>query len=211
MKQKIDAIFKILSSANSAPTTELQYKNEFTLLVAVILSAQATDKSVNLATKELFEKYDTPSKMLELGEDNLKYYIKSIGLFNVKAKNIIETCKIIKYTNKVPDKLEDLLALPGVGRKTANVILNNLYKHPVIAVDTHVFRTAKRLGIAKSKNVKGVEEELQKNIPEIYLKDAHNLLVLHGRYICKAIKPLCEKCIINKFCDYYTQKREEKC
>jgi len=208
MKSKILNIFKNLSEIYPNPKTELEYKCEFTLLIAVILSAQSTDKAVNLATKLLFAEFGTPDKILNLGEENLKKYIKSIGLYNSKAKNIIETCKILslKYNGHIPSTLEGLIELPGVGRKTAKVILNNIYKQKVIAVDTHVFRTAKRLGIAEGKSPLEVEEELEKNIPDIFLIDAHNLLVLHGRYICKAIKPLCESCVLKNFCNYFKEK-----
>ncbi|MFY9590329.1 endonuclease III [Rickettsia endosymbiont of Halotydeus destructor] len=201
----VDKIFQILSDNNENPKTELEYKNEFTLLVAVILSAQATDISVNLATKSLFEIYDTPEKILQLGEERLKQYIKSIGLFNTKAKNIISLCRILidNYNSRVPNNFEELIKLPGVGRKTANVILNCLFQQPTIAVDTHVFRVARRLGLAKSESPEKVEAELLQIISKKWLNHAHHWLILHGRYICKARKPDCAICPLTEYCEYY--------
>lgn len=200
--QAVDKIFNLFSIANPLPTTELIYSNNFTLLVAVILSAQATDVSVNKATKELFTNYDTAEKMLKLGEEGLKYYIKSIGLFNSKAKNIIATSKILleQYQGIVPSTFEELVKLPGVGRKTANVILSTAFDQDVIAVDTHVFRVSKRLGLAVSTTTEAVEAELMQNIPAKWIKHAHHWLILHGRYICKAQKPACNKCPVREYC-----------
>ncbi|WP_341788484.1 MULTISPECIES: endonuclease III [unclassified Rickettsia] len=201
----VNKIFEVFSKNNKNPKTELVYKNDFTLLVAVILSAQATDVSVNLATKSLFETYDTPEKILGLGEEGLKKYIKSIGLFNSKAKNIIALCQILisNYDSKVPNNFEELVKLPGVGRKTANVVLNCLFGLPTMAVDTHVFRVAKRIGLAKGNTPEAVEKELLQIIDAKWLSHAHHWLILHGRYICKARKPDCEICPIKKYCEYY--------
>lgn len=201
---KIEEIFNIFSKNNPEPKTELNYINNFTLAVAVVLSAQATDISVNKATKELFTYYNTPEKMIKLGEDGLKKYIKSIGLFNSKAKNVISMCieLINKHNSKIPENFEALIKLPGIGRKTANVILNCAFKHNTIAVDTHVFRVANRIGISKGHTPIIVEKDLLKNIPGKWLTYAHHWLILHGRYICKARKPLCDSCSINKYCDY---------
>lgn len=201
----VNKIFEVFSKNNENPKTELIYKNDFTLLVAVILSAQATDVSVNLATKSLFEIYDTPEKILGLGEEGLKKYIKSIGLFNSKAKNIIALCQILisNYDSKVPNNFEELVKLPGVGRKTANVVLNCLFGLPTMAVDTHVFRVAKRIGLAKGNTPEAVEKELLQIIDGKWLSHAHHLLILHGRYICKARKPDCEICPVKEYCEYY--------
>ncbi|MCZ6886534.1 MAG: endonuclease III [Rickettsia endosymbiont of Ixodes persulcatus] len=206
--QIVNKIFEILSKNNPNPKTELIYKNDFTLLVAVILSAQATDISVNLATKSLFEIYDTPKKILELSEEELKKYIKSIGLFNSKAKNIIALCKILidEYDGSVPNSFKELVKLPGVGRKTANVVLNCLFSMPTMAVDTHVFRVAKRIRLAKGGTPEVVEKELLRIIDEKWLTHAHHWLILHGRYICKARKPDCDICPIKKYCEYYLQE-----
>lgn len=203
--QIVNKIFEILSKNNENPKTELVYKNDFTLLVAVILSAQATDISVNIATKPLFEIYDTPKKILELGNEGLKKYIKSIGLYNSKAKNIMALCQILisDYNSKVPDNFEQLVKLPGVGRKTANVVLNCLFGLPTMAVDTHVFRVAKRVGLAKGSTPKAVEKELLQIIDGKWLNHAHHWLILHGRYICKARKPDCDICPIKEYCEYY--------
>jgi endonuclease-3 len=203
--QIMDKIFKLLSAHNPNPTTELVYTNDFTFLIAVILSAQATDISVNLATKPLFEIYNTPAKILALGETGLKNYIKSIGLFNRKAKNIIALCSVLidNYDSRIPNNFKDLIQLPGVGRKTANVILNCLFHQPVIAVDTHVFRVSKRLGLAQSNSVAKVEKELEQIITPQWLTHAHHWLILHGRYICKAKKPNCNICPIKAYCAYF--------
>lgn len=197
--------------ANPHPTTELIYHNPFELLIAVILSAQATDKSVNLATKALFEIADTPKKMLALGEITLKNYIKTIGLYKTKAKHVIGTCRLLidKFNSKVPSNREDLESLPGVGRKTANVILNTCFGEPVIAVDTHIFRVANRIGLAQGKTPLAVEMQLMENIPKRFIHDAHHWLILLGRYVCTARKPHCPECIIKDLCEYpYKTKLE---
>lgn len=203
-KDKIDQIFARLSAANPEPVTELESVNTYTLLVAVICSAQATDAGVNKATRHLFPIVDTPQKMLDLGEEGLKDYIKTIGLFNSKAKNVIAMSQMLveKHNGKVPDTMEELQALPGVGRKTANVILNCAFGQPTMAVDTHVFRISNRIGLVKAKNVDDAERQLLKRIPAKWLRHAHHWLILHGRYVCKARKPECERCIINDLCEY---------
>lgn len=197
-------LFKRLAAHTPKPTTELKYRSNFQLLIAVILSAQATDKSVNAATKELYKVAGTPDKMLALKESGLKEYIKTIGLFNSKAKNIIQTCKILleKHNGKVPKTRAELEALPGVGRKTANVVLNTAFGQPTIAVDTHIFRVSNRLGLAPGKNVTEVEQNLLKNVPKQFLQDAHHWLILHGRYTCIARKPRCGSCILEDLCPY---------
>ena len=197
-------IFQRLRAANPNPTTELEYRSPFELLIAVILSAQATDKSVNKATRKLFAVANTPEKILALGEDGLKQYIKTIGLYNSKAKNIIATCRILleKHDGQVPDNRKDLEALPGVGRKTANVILNTAFGQPTMAVDTHIFRVANRTGIAPGKTVLEVEKKLLKFIPKEFLHDAHHWLILHGRYTCTARKPRCGECLICDLCEW---------
>lgn len=204
-KKKINEIFKRFEQKNANPKIELDYYSPFTLLIAVILSAQSTDKGVNRVTPNLFEVANTPKKMLELGEEGLKDYIKSIGLYNSKARNIIKLCQVLeeKYNGEVPQKFEELNELPGVGRKSANVMLNSLWSHPVIAVDTHVFRVSNRIGLCKTKNPLQTELALMKIIPTKWQDKAHHWLVLHGRYVCKARKPECHKCIINDLCDYY--------
>jgi endonuclease III len=203
-EKDIEGIFSTFEQLNPHPKTELEYTNDFTLLVAIVLSAQATDVGVNKATKKLFEIYDTPQKMLDLGIDGLKEYIKTIGLFNSKAKNIIELSKsLVAQNNIIPDTLEELIKLPGVGRKTANVYLNAVHNLHTIAVDTHVARVANRLGFTSQILPEKVEKDLLNTIPMKWLKHAHNWLVLHGRYICKARKPLCEQCPIKVFCSYY--------
>jgi len=198
------AIFACLEANNPHPTTELIYHSTFELLVAVILSAQATDIKVNQATKILFSIANTPQAMLALGETKLKAYIKTIGLFNNKAKNIIQTCQllIINHNGQVPHTREALEALPGVGRKTANVILNTAFDEPTIAVDTHIFRIAKRIGLAKGTTPLSIETTLMQTIPKRFLKHAHHWLILHGRYTCTARKPHCATCIIRKWCEY---------
>jgi len=202
--KKIRAIFSRLKKANPAPTTELVYHSPFELLVSVILSAQATDKSVNKATEKLFKLANSPEKILKLGEEKLREYVKTIGLYKNKAKNIILTCQLLvdQFHSKVPSTREELESLPGVGRKTANVILNTCFKQPVIAVDTHIFRVAQRIGLAKGKTPLAVEEQLMKVIPKQYLHDAHHWLILHGRYVCTARKPKCPECVINKWCEF---------
>jgi endonuclease-3 len=203
-RNKRAEIFKRLKAANPAPTTELIHKNPFELLVAVILSAQATDVSVNKATDKLYRVANTPAAIAALGESGLKPYIKTIGLFNSKAKNISRTCRILvnEYDGEVPRSREALEALPGVGRKTANVILNTAFGEPTIAVDTHIFRVSNRTGLAAGKTPLAVEKKLLKFTPEEFRHDAHHWLILHGRYICKARKPLCPDCPIKDLCDY---------
>jgi endonuclease-3 len=202
--EKRRAIFERLKQANPSPTTELQYRTPFELLVSVILSAQATDKSVNKATTELFKVARTPRQIQSLGLRSLKRYIKTIGLYNTKAANILKTCKILrgKHGGKVPATREELQALPGVGRKTANVILNTAFGQPTIAVDTHIFRVANRTGLAPGKNVLIVEKNLLEAVPEAYRHDAHHWLILHGRYTCTARKPRCAECVIYDLCEY---------
>jgi len=202
-KSNIDKIFSIFLKQNPHPQTELEYKNHYTLLVAVVLSAQSTDVGVNKATKKLFEIADTPEKMLNIGEEKLKKYINTIGLYNNKAKNVIALSKILfeKYNSVVPENLEILQSLPGVGRKTANVILNCAFGHPTIAVDTHVFRVSNRLGIVKEKDVLKTELALLKAIPKKWQQHAHHWLILHGRYVCIARKPKCETCLISDYCE----------
>jgi endonuclease III len=201
----IKNIFTALLAVTPHPKTELLYSSNFELLIAVILSAQATDKSVNKATAELFKVANTPKQFLALGTEELKSYIKSIGLYNNKAKNIIKTCEILatNYNSQVPDDRAKLEILPGVGRKTANVILNTAFKKPTIAVDTHVFRVANRIGLAHGTTPLAIEFSLEKTIPKQFKSVAAHLLTLHGRYTCKAKLPLCAKCVINKWCNYY--------
>lgn len=198
------AIFERLAAHNPSPDTELHYSSPFELLIAVILSAQATDVGVNKATAKLYPKANTPEAILALGESGLKKYIKTIGLFNSKARNIIKTCRILvdQHHSKVPDNRVDLEALPGVGRKTANVILNTAFGQPTIAVDTHIFRVSNRTGIAPGKTPLEVEKKLLKFTPEKYKLGAHHWLILHGRYVCKARKPLCHECIIEDLCEF---------
>lgn len=197
-------IFARLKAADPEPTTELVYRSDFELLVAVILSAQATDISVNKATRGLYAAADTPSAMLGLGVDGLKKHIRSIGLYNTKAKNIIATCRILekKYAGEVPRTRAGLESLPGVGRKTANVILNTAFGEPTIAVDTHIFRVANRTGIAPGKTPLEVEKRLLRLVPDEFHQDAHHWLILHGRYICKAQRPLCPQCPIEDLCEF---------
>ena len=197
-------IFGCLKSANPHPTTELEYCSPFELLIAVILSAQATDKSVNLATRKLFALADTPQKLLMLGEEKLLDRIRSIGLYKTKAKNILATCQILvdEYDGEVPRTREQLEKLPGVGRKTANVVLNTAFGELTIAVDTHIFRVANRTGLARGKNVLEVELKLLKVVPKVFMHDAHHWLILHGRYVCKARKPECGHCVISHLCEY---------
>jgi endonuclease-3 len=197
-------IFACLQSLNPHPTTELEYRSPFELLIAVILSAQATDKSVNLATRKLFSQANTPEKILALGEAGLMEFIKSIGLYKTKAKNILATCQLLiqQHHSEVPRKREQLEKLPGVGRKTANVVLNTAFDEPTIAVDTHIFRVANRTGIAPGKNVLEVELKLLKVVPKEFRLDAHHWLILHGRYVCKARKPECAICKINHLCEF---------
>ena len=200
----IAKIFEVLKKNNPSPMTELKYKTKFQLLISVILSAQTTDKSVNAATAKLFKIAGTPKKIYALGEEKLKGFIRSIGLYNAKAKNVVQTCKILmtKFQNKVPSDRETLQKLPGVGRKTANVVLNNAFGLPTIGVDTHVFRVSNRLGIAQGKNVLEVEKKLEKNVPDKFKLHAHHWLIILGRYTCIARRPLCGKCKVFEFCRY---------
>ena len=197
-------IFLRLQAANPHPTTELVHKTPFELLVAVILSAQATDKSVNIATRELFPVANTPQKILDLGETGLREYVQRIGLYQTKSKHIIQMCRILleKHHGEVPQTREELEALPGVGRKTANVILNTAFGQPTIAVDTHIFRVANRIGLAPGKTVLEVENRLLKVVPDEFKHDAHHWLILHGRYVCQARKPKCSECIIESLCEF---------
>ena len=203
-KEKRSEIFRRLRAENPKPTTELNYTTPFELLVAVTLSAQATDKGVNKATDKLFPVANTPEQIYALGEDGLKEYIKTIGLFNSKAANVIKACKLLidKHHSVVPQTREELEALPGVGRKTANVILNTAFGQPTIAVDTHIFRVSNRTKIAPGKTVLEVEKKLEKFIPAEFKLDAHHWLILHGRYVCVARKPKCEACIIEDLCEF---------
>jgi len=203
-KQKREEIFARFKKHNPNPTTELNYNTPFELLVAVILSAQATDVGVNKATAKLFPVANTPEGILKLGVEGLSRYIRTIGLYNSKAKNIIKTCQILldKHQGEVPQTREALEALPGVGRKTANVVLNTAFGQPTMAVDTHIFRVSNRTGIAPGKNVLEVEKRLLRLVPKDYLMDAHHWLILHGRYTCQARKPRCGSCIIEDLCEY---------
>jgi len=208
-KQKRIEIFTRLRDENPNPTTELNYSTPFELLIAVILSAQATDVGVNKATDKLYPVTNTPEAIYALGVDGLKEYIKTIGLFNSKAENVIKTCKILmeQHNSQVPDNREALEALPGVGRKTANVVLNTAFRQPAMAVDTHIFRVSNRTGIAPGKNVVEVEKRLMRLVPEEFLMDAHHWLILHGRYTCTARKPKCGACLIEDLCEF-KQKRD---
>jgi len=203
-REKRTAIYSTLREKMPAPTTELEYESPFELLVAVILSAQATDVSVNKATTKLYPVANTPESILALGVDGLKPYIRTIGLFNSKAGNIIKTCRILidEHDSEVPRTRKELEALPGVGRKTANVILNTAFGEPTIAVDTHIFRVANRTGIAKGKTPLEVEKRLERLTPDEFKKDAHHWLILHGRDVCKARKPLCGECPIIEWCEF---------
>jgi endonuclease-3 len=202
--EKRREIFVRLRDANPHPTTELHYRSPFELLIAVMLSAQATDVSVNKATAKLFARADTPEKMLRLGVDGVKEHIKTIGLFNAKAENVIATCRLLleRHGGEVPAAREALEALPGVGRKTANVVLNTAFGQPTIAVDTHIFRLGNRLKLAPGKTPLEVEQKLLKVVPKEFLQDAHHWLILHGRYICTARKPKCPVCLINDLCEF---------
>ena len=197
-------MFKRWREANPHPTTELQFSTPFELLIAVLLSAQATDAGVNKATAKLFPVANTPQAMLDLRLEGIMQYTRTIGLYKTKSKHIIETCKILvqQYGGEIPRTREELEALPGVGRKTANVVLNTAFRQPVMAVDTHIFRVANRTKLAPGKNVREVEDKLMKFIPKEFLLDAHHWLILHGRYTCKAQKPQCSKCLIYDLCEY---------
>ena len=197
-------MFTRLRAANPSPTTELAFRSPFELLIAVILSAQATDRSVNKATMGLFAEADSPQAMLALGEEGVKAHIRTIGLFNTKAKNIVATCRILadRYNGDVPRTRSDLEKLPGVGRKTANVVLNTAFGEPTMAVDTHIFRVANRTGLAPGKTPLAVEKKLLAVVPKEFLRDAHHWLILHGRYVCTARKPRCGACLIEDLCDF---------
>jgi endonuclease III len=204
-------IFRRLREANPAPTTELVFSTPFELLISVMLSAQATDVSVNKATAKLFPVANTPEQILKLGLVKLKSYIKTIGLFNTKAANVMKTCRILidEYNSQVPETREALEALPGVGRKTANVVLNTAFRHPTMAVDTHIFRVSNRTNLAPGKNVLEVEKKLLKVVPEEFMLDAHHWLILHGRYTCLARKPRCGSCLIEDLCEYREKVYDE--
>ena len=208
-KQDIFLIFQALRAKTPSPKTELEYTNVYTLLVAVTLSAQATDVSVNKATRALFAKIDNPKAMVKLGEEGLKKYIKTIGLYNAKAKNVIAMSHMLleKFNGQVPRLREELEMLPGVGRKTANVVLNCAYGEPTMAVDTHVFRVANRIGLAKTSTPLETELQLEKNIPKEFMQHAHHWLILHGRYTCVARKPKCPECIVRQWCEYKEKTR----
>lgn len=203
-QEEIKEVFERFKNENPNPTSELKWTNSFTLLVSVVLSAQATDKSVNKATESLYKIADTPQKILSLGEDNLISYIKSIGLYKSKAKHIIELSKMLisKFDSKIPDNLEDLIKLPGVGRKTANVVLNVLFNKPTMPVDTHLLRISPKIGLAQGSTPLEIEKSLCARIPQEYMNHAHHWLILHGRYVCTARNPHCENCIINDICKH---------
>ena len=203
-KNKALKLIQKLNNFIKEPRTSLKYRNQFTLLISVVLSAQCTDVNVNNVTKDIYKKYYRPEHFIKLGEKKIRNLIKRIGLFNNKAKNIYNLSKLLvnKYNGKIPNQFDDLIELPGVGRKTANVVLNEAFNKPTIAVDTHVFRVSNRTGLSKGNSPAQVEKQLLNILPDQYLKKAHHLILLHGRYICKARKPLCNKCIINKICLY---------
>ena len=208
-KNKAFELINLLNKSIKNPKTSLKYRNQFTLLTSVVLSAQCTDVNVNNVTKSIYKKYYTPKHFVDLGINKIRNFIKSIGLFNNKAKNLYYLSKILleKHQSKVPNKFEDLILLPGVGRKTANVVLNAAFNKPTIAVDTHVFRVGNRTGLSNGKNPGQVENQLLKILPQRHIKKAHHLILLHGRYICKSRNPLCKKCAINKIC-LYKEKNE---
>jgi endonuclease III len=203
-KDQVFDFFSRLAEANPAPRTELEYGNDYQLLVAVVLSAQATDVGVNKATRALFREVETPAQMMELGEDGLKAHIKTIGLFNAKAKNVIALSGILvrDYAGQVPQDRDILTTLPGVGRKTANVVMNTAFGHETFAVDTHIFRVGNRTGLAPGKTPLAVEQKLEKRVPGPFRRDAHHWLILHGRYVCKARRPECWRCIVADLCRY---------
>ena len=209
VKSKVNNIFKVLKEKNPNPKTELEYSSVFTLLVAVVLSAQSTDKGVTAVTRKLFKEANTPQKMVELGEKKIKKLISKIGLFNTKSKNVFLLSKILieKFRGEVPSDRDSLVKLPGVGRKTANVVLNTFFNKPYIAVDTHLFRLGNRIGIAKGKTTLEVENNYLKIIPKWAMKNAHHWLILHGRYVCKARNPLCNECGISKFCEFFKKEK----
>ena len=210
--KKIRTIFERFRAANPRPTTELEYRTPFELLIAVILSAQATDKGVNLATRRLYKDANTPAAIHALGIEGLSQYIRTIGLYNAKAKNIIETCRLLLelHGGNVPESREALEALPGVGRKTANVILNTAFGQPTMAVDTHIYRVSNRTNIAPGETVRAVEDRLLKVVPEEFQHDAHHWLILHGRYVCIARKPKCPECLIKDLCEYRAKTKPEE-
>ena len=203
-KNKAFELIKLLHKSIKDPKTSLKYRNQFTLLTSIVLSAQCTNVNVNNVTKNIYKKYYTPKHFADLGINKIKNLIKSIGLFNNKAKNLYYLSKILleKYKSKVPSKFEELILLPGVGRKTANVVLNAAFNKPTIAVDTHVFRVSNRTGLSNGKNPEQVENQLLKILPKKHIKKAHHLILLHGKYTCKSRNPLCKKCVINKICLY---------
>jgi endonuclease-3 len=203
-KNKAFELITLLNKSIKNPQTSLKYRNKFTLLTSVVLSAQCTDVNVNNVTKNIYKKYYTPEHFVDLGISKIKNLIKSIGLFNNKAKNLYYLSKILleKYKSKIPNKFEELILLPGVGRKTANVVLNAAFNKPTIAVDTHVFRVGNRTGLSNGKNPEQVENQLLKILPIKHIKKAHHLILLHGRYVCKSRNPLCKNCVINKICLY---------
>lgn len=203
--------FAALKSHTPDPTTELNFTTPFELLIAVILSAQATDIGVNKATDKLYPVANTPEDIYALGVNGLKQYIRTIGLFNSKAENVIKTCRLLidNHHSVVPEDREALEALPGVGRKTANVVLNTIFNHPVIAVDTHLFRLSNRTGLAKGKTVRAVENKLMKVVPKEFMQDAHHWLILHGRYVCIARKPLCDQCVVTHLCDEFRRQQKK--
>ncbi len=202
--QEMEIVFSRWKEQNPFPKSELNYKNPYTLLIAVVLSAQATDKSVNIATESLFEKITTPEQMVSLGSENLIPYIKSIGLYKNKAKNIIKLSEILinQFNSQIPDNIEDLMILPGVGRKTANVVLNVVFQKPTMPVDTHLLRISPKIGLAEGKTPLEIEKSLLERIPKKYLLNAHHWILLHGRYICTAKNPKCEKCLIADLCKH---------
>jgi endonuclease-3 len=203
-KNKAFKLIELLNKSIKNPKTSLKYRNQFTLLTSVVLSAQCTDVNVNNVTKSIYKQYYTPKHFVDLGINKIRNLIKGIGLFNNKGKNLYYLSKILleKYHSKVPSKFEELILLPGVGRKTANVVLNAVFNKPTIAVDTHVFRVGNRTGLSSGKNPEQVENQLLKILPKKHIKKAHHLILLHGRYICKSRNPLCKKCVINKICLY---------
>ncbi len=209
-KDKRRQIFQRLQAANPNPTTELEFSSPFELLIAVILSAQATDVSVNKATRKLFADANAPAAIAALGVDGLKPYIQTIGLYNTKAQNVVRACEILvsEHGGRVPEERAALEALPGVGRKTANVVLNTAFGHPTIAVDTHIFRVSNRTGIAPGKTVRAVEDRLERVVPAEYKRDAHHWLILHGRYVCLARKPRCGACLIEDLCEYKNKSED---
>ena len=208
-KRSINSVYRTLAKKIGEPKTELNYKNSYTFLVSVVLSAQATDKSVNAATKDLFRVVKNPKDMIDLGERKLKRYIKTIGLYNSKAKNVINLSKVLvkEYNGKIPTDFKDLTNLSGVGNKTASVYQNEILDIPRIAVDTHVYRVSNRVGLAKTKTADQTQEVLEQITPKKWLKTAHHLLILHGRYTCKSQKPICDQCVITKYCLYLQNEK----